>query len=106
MITYAFAAIGIDLYPLSETQLYNFETDGTYEMLYDSSEFQPGDLIYYVNLNCGTENCPHRNEIHHVGIYLGNGDILEANVEQGVIVRKMNEVSDYFIRCGVRVLKN
>jgi hypothetical protein len=105
LITYALSVIGMDLYPLSETQMYSFRMGQQYELIDDAEAFTAGDLVYYINLNCGEENCMHQNEIHHVGIYLGDGDILEANVDEGVLVRKMNEISTYFIYCAVRVLE-
>ena len=98
-------SIGMELTGLSESQLYQLEVSGEYEIVYDSSQFQAGDLIFYVDLECGLEDCKHRNEIHHVGIYAGDNTILNADLTEGVVIEKMTEVSKYFTYCAVRILK-
>ena len=43
------------------------------------SEFQPGDLVFWQNLSC--PGCGRWNEIHHVGIYIGDGKTKRAAAE-------------------------
>jgi len=58
------------------------------------SELQPGDLVFWVNLKC--EGCHRWNEIHHVGIYIGDGKVCEASSGHGrVIVRDLWESKNY-----------
>ena len=58
------------------------------------SELQPGDLVIWVNLIC--EGCHRWKEIHHVGIYIGDGKVCEASSGHGrVIVRDLWESKNY-----------
>ena len=58
------------------------------------SELQPGDLVFWVNLKC--EGCHRWKEIHHVGIYIGDGKVCEASSGHGrVIVRDLWESKNY-----------
>ena len=62
---------------------------------------------YFSKENGGDNtNCPHnwtsgdgnKYHTHHVGIYMGNGQILEANETAGyVIVQDIIQTEDYFI---------
>lgn len=57
------------------------------------SELMPGDLIFWTKTNC---HCGRWNEIHHVGIYIGNGRCIEASSGKGrVVVREIWEGSNY-----------
>lgn len=52
------------------------------------SELQPGDLVFWQNLNC--PGCGRWNEVHHVGIYVGDGKVVEASSGKGrVVVRDL-----------------
>jgi len=58
------------------------------------SELQPGDLVFWQNLGC--EGCSRWNEIHHVGIYVGDGKVMEASSSKGrVLVRDLWESGSY-----------
>jgi cell wall-associated NlpC family hydrolase len=58
------------------------------------SELQPGDLVFWQNLGCS--GCSRWNEIHHVGIYVGDGKVMEASSSKGrVLVRDLWESSSY-----------
>ncbi len=58
------------------------------------SELQPGDLVFWVNHKC--EGCHRWKEIHHVGIYIGDGKVCEASSGHGrVIVRDLWESKNY-----------
>lgn len=58
------------------------------------SELQPGDLVFWQNLGCG--GCGRWKEIHHVGIYVGDGKVVEASSSKGrVVVRDLWENKTY-----------
>lgn len=46
-------------------------------------DLQAGDLVFWQKSGC---NCGRYDEIHHVGIYLGDGKIVEASSSQGKVV--------------------
>jgi len=49
----------------------------------DKSELQPGDLVFWSKTGC---HCGRWNEIHHVGIYAGDGKVIEAKTSAGKVV--------------------
>ena len=58
------------------------------------SELEPGDLVFWVNKKC--EGCHRWNEIHHVGIYIGDGKVVEAASGKGrVLIRDLWETKNY-----------
>ena len=58
------------------------------------SELEPGDLIFWVNKKC--EGCHRWKEIHHVGIYVGDGKVVEASSSKGcVVVRDLWQSKNY-----------
>ena len=58
------------------------------------SELQPGDLVFWVNKRC--EGCHRWKEIHHVGIYIGEGKVVEAASGKGrVLIRDLWETKNY-----------
>ena len=58
------------------------------------SELQPGDLVFWVNKKC--EGCHRWKEIHHVGIYIGEGKVIEAASGKGrVLIRDLWETTNY-----------
>ena len=58
------------------------------------SELQPGELIFWQNLNC--PGCGRWYEVHHVGIYVGDGKAIEASSSKGrVVVRDLWSSSSY-----------
>lgn len=60
--------------------MYSMFTDDYPEAVsYDKSDLQLGDLVYYVYGNCKeSDNCGYVGELHHVGIYIGSGKLMEA----------------------------
>lgn len=50
---------------------------------------QPGDLVFFAT---GSD----RNRVSHVGIYIGNGDIIHASSSRGVIVSNLTE--NYYLK--------
>ena len=58
------------------------------------SELEPGDLVFWVNKKC--EGCHRWKEIHHVGIYVGDGKVVEASSSKGcVVVRELWQTKNY-----------
>lgn len=58
------------------------------------SELEPGDLVFWVNKKCG--GCHRWKEIHHVGIYVGDGKVVEASSSKGcVVVRDLWQTKNY-----------
>jgi hypothetical protein len=58
------------------------------------SELQPGDLIFWQNLSC--PGCGRWHEVHHVGIYVGDGKAIEASSSRGrVVVRELWSSAHY-----------
>ena len=58
------------------------------------SELEPGDLVFWVNKKC--EGCHRWKEIHHVGIYVGGGKVVEASSSKGcVVVRDLWQTKNY-----------
>ncbi|MGI6169812.1 MAG: NlpC/P60 family protein [Christensenellales bacterium] len=52
------------------------------------SELQPGDLVFWQN--CGCSGYGRWDEIHHVGIYIGYGKVVEASSGKGrIAVREL-----------------
>lgn len=56
----------------------------SYDMTIEQSELQPGDLIYWQKSGCS--GCGRWNEIHHTGIYIGLGKVIEASSSKGRVV--------------------
>lgn len=55
----------------------------------NKENLQPGDLVFFAT---GSD----RNRVSHVGIYIGNGDIIHASSSRGVIVSNLSE--KYYIK--------
>ncbi len=66
----------------------------THNSVVGRSELQPGDLVFWQNLNC--PGCSRWNEVHHTGIYIGNGKVIEASFSKGrVIIRDLWSSASY-----------
>ncbi len=64
------------------------------DLLVAWSELEPGDLVFWVNKKC--EGCHRWKEIHHVGIYVGDGKVVEASSSKGcVVVRDLWQTKNY-----------
>ena len=62
-------------------------------LLVEKSELQPGDLVFWVYKKC--KGCHRWKEIHHVGIYAGDGKVIEAaGDKECVVIRKLWKTKD------------
>lgn len=64
------------------------------------SDLQPGDLVFWQNATCTKGD--RWNEIHHTGIYIGEGKVIEASSSKGcVVIRNLWSLQTYvLILCG------
>ena len=64
------------------------------------SDLQPGDLVFWQNAACTKGD--RWNEIHHTGIYIGEGKVIEASSSKGcVVVRNIWSSASYPLAlCG------
>ncbi|KAB7842848.1 C40 family peptidase [Streptomyces mobaraensis NBRC 13819 = DSM 40847] len=83
LTSWAYAQAGVTLDRTSEAQA----NDGT--RIYDQSQLQPGDLVIFYG------------DMHHVGLYAGNGQVLHAP-RTGTVVR-YEAMSNMPFQFGVRV---
>lgn len=51
------------------------------------SDLQPGDLVFWQNATCTKGD--RWNEIHHAGIYIGEGKVIEGSLSKGCVVIRM-----------------
>lgn len=77
---WAYKQAGVDIPSVSESQA-KYCYDNGYNI--GKAELQPGDLIFWSKLSC---HCGRWNEIHHVGIYIGNNKVIEASSSKGRVV--------------------
>ena len=63
-------------------------------MTIEQSALQPGDLVFWQKKYCS--GCGRWNEIHHVGIYIGMGKVIEASSAKGrVVIRDLWSTDSY-----------
>ena len=64
------------------------------------SDLQPGDLVFWQNAACTKGD--RWNEIHHTGIYIGEGKVIEASSSKGcAVVRNLWSSASYpLVLCG------
>jgi hypothetical protein len=75
---------GIEI-PTSSVEQARYCYNSGYEINLD--DLQPGDLLYWSKRHC---HCGRWREIHHAGIYLGNGMIIDASSSKGcVVIRRL-----------------
>ncbi len=106
-----FGAVGVDIINNVDRQYYSLvNEDYDCEIVADINQAKAGDLIYYSIANCKYgSSCNFFNEIHHVGIYLGDGKIMESNAisgdtyNNGPMLRDLYESTNVFIYKLVRI---
>lgn len=60
----------------------------------EQNALQPGDLVFWQKRDCS--GCGRWNEIHHVGIYIGLGQVIEASSSKGrVVIRPLWSTESY-----------
>lgn len=77
---WAYRQVGVNL-PATAAEQARYCAQNNYEI--PASELQKGDLIFWQKKGCG---CGRYNEIHHVGVYIGDGKIVEASSSRGCVV--------------------
>ena len=77
---YAYAQAGVSIPGTSVTQAQYCYNNG-YTIA--ASSLQPGDLIFWSKTVC---SCGRWNEVHHVGVCIGNGRIVDASSSKGRVV--------------------
>ncbi len=80
LVRYAYDKAGIDLPRTSVAQASYVRRR---HMLISKGDLQPGDLIFWGKKDC---DCGRYKEIHHVGIYIGDGKTIEASANKGKVV--------------------
>ena len=78
---YAYAQVGVSL-PRTSVAQAKYCYDNGYAI--SGVQLQPGDLIFWSKA-CF---CGRWNEIHHTGIYIGNGKIVDASSTKGRVVMR------------------
>ena len=65
-----------------------------HDMEIEQSERQPGDLVFWQNRQCS--GCGRWNEVHHTGISIGLGMVIEASSSKGrVVIRDLWSTYNY-----------
>lgn len=76
---YAYAQVGVSL-PRTSVEQAKYCYNNGYAI--SRGQLQPGDLIFWSKA-C---SCGRWNEIHHTGVYIGNGKIVDASSSKGRVV--------------------
>lgn len=92
LVQTVYAEVGISL-PRTSVEQAKYCYNNGYTI--SASQMQPGDLIFWSKNTC---KCGRWQEIHHVGIYIGNGQIIDASSAKGrVVLRDVWSGSTYSI---------
>ena len=73
--SYVYKQFNIDLPRVAQDQYY-------FGKIVSSSEAKPGDLVVFAYKN---------GYIHHVGIYMGNGEFIHSSSTEGVVITKTSD---------------
>lgn len=60
------------------------------------SDLQPGDLVFWQNATCTKGD--RWNEIHHAGIYIGEGKVIEGSLSKGCVVIRMMWSTELYLQ--------
>lgn len=98
-VRYVYNLVGItSITGSSDQQARAIVEDGVGRLI-TAEELKPGDLVYWTWDDCGDPNCTHWQEIHHTGIYMGNGKMLEASEPRGgVVVQDIHSFDQFQIK--------
>ena len=98
---------GFDVRTSAYLQYYSLLNDGyEIEVITDYSQAKPGDIIYFCIPECKYgDACEFWNELHHVGIYMGDGKILESTegAREGVLIQDFEDGSIRFTYAIIRL---
>lgn len=112
LVSYAYSKAGFTQFEGMESHQqakYCYDKGYTYDAKKTSIDkvIKPGDLVFWSNYACGDSKCDHWEEIHHVGIYLGNGQMVEASEKQDtMLVHNITQDDNFVIRYYVKVLED
>lgn len=97
LVQTVYAEVGVSL-PRTSVEQAKYCYNNGYSI--SASQVQPGDLIFWSKPGC---SCGRWNEVHHVGIYIGNGQIIDASSAKGrVVLRNVWQGSGYEIMLYAR----
>ena len=60
------------------------------------SDLQPGDLVFWQNATCTKGD--RWNEIHHAGIYIGEGKVIEGSLSKGCVGIRMMWSTELYLQ--------
>lgn len=80
LVWWAYQQVGIS-FPSTSVEQAKYCFDNGYAV--GQSELLPGDLVFWSKTTCG---CGRWNEIHHIGIYIGDNKVVEASSSKGRVV--------------------
>ncbi len=55
---------------------------------------EPGDLVFWQKPGCEDVECDHVDEVHHVGLYLGKNQMVEASEQEGIMLIRDIQMDD------------
>ena len=111
LVRRVFSAVGIDISKGIDVQYYAL-IHGNYDcrIIDDISQAKAGDIVFYTIPDCKYgSNCCCRNEIHHVGVYLGDGKLMDSNESfldgygNGPVIRDLDNSSASLIYKLIRI---
>ncbi len=110
-VSHLLESIDIDIVAGVYRQYYAvFNSDYGCTVVSDLEHAKAGDLIYFTIVNCPKgDACNYWNEIHHVGIYLGDGKIMDSTriegdkINEGPMVRDVVDSSNVLIYKMLRI---
>jgi len=81
----AYAAAGIDIKGTAAYQAELCEKNGWF---ISEDDLMPGDLVFWTQTDCSNPDCSRWKEIHHVGIYIGNGKVIDSSSSRDEVVER------------------
>lgn len=111
LVAYAYSQVGFTVFNGMESHeqaKYCYDNKYTFDASKNKIDdtIKPGDLVFWSNYDCADKgHCDHWEEIHHVGIYLGHGQMVEASEKQDtMLVHNITQDDKFVIRYYANVL--